>query len=324
MVTFREQNLLEEDAFLWPAARYDAIFCRNVIMYFTPGAMRDIVQRIGRSLLPGGFLFLGHAETLRGLSQDFHLCHTHDTFYYQKRGAVSVETGDSAWSSRASDSAAGVLPAVIDGSASWIETIQHATERIAELVKVPARGHAQEPPGTSAATPPAIRPWDLGNIFEAMRSERFSDALELLSALPAESCGDADALLLRAVLLANSGELVAAEAACWQLLALDELNAGAHYVIALCREHAADSAGATEHDRTAIYLDGAFAMPHLHLGLMARRAGDDATARHELSQALVLLAREDASRLLLFGGGFARDTLVTLCRTELRALGGDR
>ncbi len=64
-------------------------------------------------------------------------------------------------------------------------------------------------------------------------------------------------------------------------------------------------------------------MPHLHMGLAARRAGDDATAKHELSLALVLLAREDASRLLLFGGGFSRDTLAALCRTELRVAGGD-
>ena len=157
-----------------------------------------------------------------------------------------------------------------------------------------------------------------------MRRERFADALELLSALPPESHAEPDALLLRAVLLANSGKLEEAETSCGRLLALDELNAGAHYVMALCREHAADAAGAIEHDRTAIYLDAGFAMPHLHLGLMARRAGDDAAARLELSLALVLLAREDASRLLLFGGGFSRDTLVALCRAELRAVGGDR
>jgi chemotaxis protein methyltransferase CheR len=71
----------------------------------------------------------------------------------------------------------------------------------------------------------------------------------------------------------------------------------------------------------AAYLDPGFAMPRLHLGLLARRAGNDVAARRELGQALVLLQREDASRLLLFGGGFSRDTLMALCRTELLRCG---
>jgi chemotaxis protein methyltransferase CheR len=56
---------------------------------------------------------------------------------------------------------------------------------------------------------------------------------------------------------------------------------------------------------------------------MARRSGDAASARRDLGQALILLAREDASRLLLFGGGFSRKTLLQLSQTELRAAGGE-
>jgi chemotaxis protein methyltransferase CheR len=63
-------------------------------------------------------------------------------------------------------------------------------------------------------------------------------------------------------------------------------------------------------------------MPRLHLGLMARRAGDREGARRELGQALLLLKREDASRLLLFGGGFGREALIALCRAELLPAGG--
>ena len=92
--------------------------------------------------------------------------------------------------------------------------------------------------------------------------------------------------------------------------------------MALCREHHGDANGAIEHGKTAIYLDPGFAMPHLHLGILAKRSGDHATAQHELGQALVLLASEDASRILLFGGGFSREALLQLCRTQLLAAGG--
>ena len=83
-----------------------------------------------------------------------------------------------------------------------------------------------------------------------------------------------------------------------------------------------DSRAAVDHNQAAAYLDPGFAMPHVHLALVARRAGDLETARRELEQAWVLLPREDSARILLFGGGFSRRALVELCRAELTACGG--
>jgi chemotaxis protein methyltransferase CheR len=225
---------------------------------------------------------------------------------------------------RPADAVAHALPGVLEAATSWVDAIQQASERIAELARAPVEDGRATAAANVAGGAPAARSWDLGLVLEAMRQEKFSDALAVLCALPPESQGDPDALLLRAVLLTNAGRLREAEEVCERLLTLDELNAGAHYVMALCREHAQDSAKAVEHGQTAAYLDPAFAMPRLHLGLMARRSGDEVTALRELSHALILLGREDASRLLLFGGGFSRDALLALCRSELLAAGDER
>ncbi|MGC1490386.1 MAG: tetratricopeptide repeat protein, partial [Candidatus Acidiferrum sp.] len=163
---------------------------------------------------------------------------------------------------------------------------------------------------------------DCTRAIDLLRREQFSEAMGLVRSLPAESNSDPDTQLLFAVLLTNQGDLQEAERVCQHIFKLDELNAGAHYLMALCREHAGDQAAAIRHDRTAAYLDSSFAMPHLHLGLVAKRSADIETARRELGQALPLLSREDASRILFFGGGFTRDALVELCRAELRACGG--
>src|SRR5258708_6027394 len=85
MVRFEERNLIDEDAPFWHPNAFDVVFCRNVTMYLTFESTRSVIARISQSLSPGGFLFMGHAETLRGLSQDFHLLHTHEAFYYQRR-----------------------------------------------------------------------------------------------------------------------------------------------------------------------------------------------------------------------------------------------
>jgi chemotaxis protein methyltransferase CheR len=302
MVSFEEANLVDEDAALWAEARYDVVFCRNVLMYLEPSAVEAIVARIGRALVPGGYLFLGHAETLRGVTSAFHLCHTHDTFYYRRRSAAAERAqGD------------GAPPATLDGT--WFDHIQRAATRIEALA-----GGAR-PSTAPAVRPPAARA-DLGQVVEAMRQERFADGLALLGPLSAEREAAPDELLVRAVLLVNAGRLDEAQAACVRLIAADELNAGAHYVMALCHEQRGDRAAAIEHGKTAAYLDAGFAMPRLHLGLMARRAGDAGTAQRELGAALALFAREDAGRLLLFGGGFSRESLIALCRAELRGIGG--
>jgi chemotaxis protein methyltransferase CheR len=329
-VTFQQVNLAKENAGLWPPQRYDVIFCRNVLMYFTPDSAQALVARLTRSLAPGGHLFLGHAETLRGLSNDYHLRHTHGAFYYQRKYAQRDERGGDC-----EDTLNGVSQGKLAGpffagpvasapepgwTKTWLETIQSASECIQALTERPAakpvlRGHG----GASGAAKTAVQ---LPVVLELLKNERFADALDLLARLPADSEQDADVLLLRAALLTHSGQLGAAEKASAQLLERDELNTGAHYLLALCRESAGDRQGALDHDQAAIYLDSGFAMPRLHLGLMAKRARDWEGARRELRQALLLLKREDASRLLLFGGGFGREALIALCDAELKSAGG--
>ena len=340
MVTFEERNLIEEDPAFWHRARFDVIFCRNVTMYFTVEAARTVVNRMGESLCPGGFLFLGHAETLRGISQDFHLRHTHQTFYYQrKEGHETNFEGAVPESSAALRSSWPGVSVPEPPSNSWFDIIRRASERIVTLTDTSslagvAPAKPPSPPSQPMAQPEAPvetgaaavsrrgKALDRTAAIALMQEERFGEAIAILRGLPAASNADADVQLLLAALLTNSGDLAEAEKICTCLLDLDELNAGAHYLTALCREHAGDPDSAAEHDRAAIYLDSSFAMPHLHLGLIAKRSRDGLTAGRELGEALALLLREDAARILLFGGGFTRDALAEFCRAELRASGG--
>ena len=319
-VRFEQHNLAEEDHELWQPGAFDAIFCRNVIMYFTEEAGKTLVARITRALAPGGYLFLGHAETLRGLSHDFHLHHTHGTFYYRrKEGSDQPTRSLSPAAATPSTLVSTSLATIVDEASTWVDVICNATERIQALTAAP-KPHSL--PGRAAPALHAGPRWDLCIPLDLLRTEHYAEALDVVQGLPLESAYDPDVLLLQAVLLAHSGRLAPAEEVCRRLLKIDELNSGAHYVLALCREGARDQSAAANHDQVAVYLDPAFAMPRLHLGLLARRAGDSDNARRELGQALALLQREDASRLLLFGGGFNREALLGLCRAELIACGG--
>ncbi|MBI4869747.1 MAG: methyltransferase domain-containing protein [Candidatus Wallbacteria bacterium] len=323
VVEFQEANLLDGEAAFWKPSAFDIVFCRNVLMYLTPGAAKAVVDRLTESLAPGGYLFLGDAETLRGLSHAFQLCHARDAFFYRKRsetfGPADMPAETTAPPVGQLDPSPGgngmggahwrPPPAAMD--AGWIEAIRESSDRIEQLSVRPA-----------AVDQPVQTPrQELDAAARLLEQERYSDALELLGTLPPERGDDPEALLLQGVLLAHRNRLSDAEAVCRRLLARDDLNAGAHFLMALCREGAGDLATAAEHDEAAIYLDPGFAMPQLHLGRLARRSGELDRARRSLEQALELLAREDSSRILLFGGGFGRDALTQVCRAELRACG---
>jgi len=321
MVTFRAHNLAESDPLFFRALACDVIFCRNVVMYFTPEAARGVVGRLTEALLPAGFLFLGHAETLRWLPHDYQLCHTHGTFYYQRRDGHAAPPLETLPVSAARER--DVPPAVVADASSWFDAITQATRRVTELTSHPS---PPPPAGRASDASPSVlrepRHRALGSVLELMRRERFAEARGLLETLPPDESLHPDALLLSAVLFTNEGRIAEAERACESLLRMDELHAGAHYLAALCREQAGDDVGAAAHDRIAVHLEPTFAMPHLHAGLLAKRQGDGLVARRELGQALILLEREDSSHLVLFGGGFSRDALAALCRAGLAKLGG--
>jgi len=321
MVSFEERNLAAvEDGCFPNASEFDIILFRNVLMYLVPSAALQVIARITRVLAPDGYLFLGYAETLRGLSHQFQLRHTHDSFYYQK-----CETGNELCPAHAEPRLPVIPPeAAATADLSWVEPVLSTCRRIDRLAQLSLSRPDPAHPGLPCAMvlrPPG-RPLELGPAFDLLRQERFREALELLPRLPPGTTADPDTQLLRAVLLAHGGDLETAEGICRQSLGADDLNASAHYLMALCREHAGDATSAMEHDQAAIYLDATFAMPHLHRGRLAKRVSDWITARYELQRAATLLRWEDAPRILLFGGGFSREALVAISLAELQACGG--
>jgi chemotaxis protein methyltransferase CheR len=64
--------------------RVDAIFCRNVLIYFDMRSKRRVIDNLYERLVPGGFLLLGHSESLLNLSTAFELVHLKEDLVYRK------------------------------------------------------------------------------------------------------------------------------------------------------------------------------------------------------------------------------------------------
>jgi len=68
MVHFKRLNLLEQ----WPMkGKFDVIFCRNVVIYFNRETQKKLFNRFADCLPVGGYLFIGHSESLNGLTDRF-------------------------------------------------------------------------------------------------------------------------------------------------------------------------------------------------------------------------------------------------------------
>jgi chemotaxis protein methyltransferase CheR len=70
-VTYRQLNLLEgEPPFQNP---FNLIFCRNVMIYFDRPTQEELIAKLARRLVPGGYLFVGHSESLTGIKHSLQL-----------------------------------------------------------------------------------------------------------------------------------------------------------------------------------------------------------------------------------------------------------
>jgi chemotaxis protein methyltransferase CheR len=70
LIAFRRLNLMDP----WPFhGKFDAIFCRNVMIYFDNATKTALIDRFIQSIKPGGFLYIGHSESFHGTHPELQL-----------------------------------------------------------------------------------------------------------------------------------------------------------------------------------------------------------------------------------------------------------
>ena len=65
-------------------SKFDLIFCRNVLIYFDAEGKKKVIKKFYELLNPGGYLFIGHSESLHGISDSFKLVHFEKALAYRK------------------------------------------------------------------------------------------------------------------------------------------------------------------------------------------------------------------------------------------------
>jgi len=92
IIRFERVNL-SEDSKMTFLKGYDVIFCCNVLIYFDLNSKRKVTQHFYSNLVPGGYLFLGHAESLYQVDERFRLLHFPGALGYLKPSGLAAIGG---------------------------------------------------------------------------------------------------------------------------------------------------------------------------------------------------------------------------------------
>ncbi len=305
-VDFRYQNLIKEPSPTALMGNWDVIFCRNVTIYFRIESTRRVVENLFESLNPGGYLFIGHSETLTGITDRFETVEVGGVFLHRKPAPAPV-TGVS-------------LPETVDGHNSGRD------------VRAPREaGHPEQRPARLPRVLPAEqrRPVDVAMLLETAREAsgdgRPHEVLEVTRELFALESENAEAHLLAARAYADNGDFDEAFASTQEALRIEPSRASARYMLGLIHLRSGRPEAAIAEFRRTVYADDDFALAHLNLGNLFRSRNDLRQACHAYESAVRALERSPDGPWSAFLGGFDPDLLLVTCRRtldECRRLGG--
>jgi chemotaxis protein methyltransferase CheR len=309
LVDFGYHNLIKEPYPLSLMGNWDVIFCRNVTIYFRLESTRRVVRNFFDSLNEGGYLFIGHSETLTSISEDFEAIDMGGVFLYRKPKSRRL------FSFGAQAARPQMSPAPRPAPAS--------TDPAEGGAKGGARAAAAEARAAAAATPAPETPEDVGvgGMFEQARTRlkegRPAEVIELVERILVEDPNNADAHLLSAYVHADSGEYDDALAACQRALAINPLLPAARYILGIIYQRQGDALRAVSEFKKTIYIDADFALAHLNLANIYKAQRKWAAAAKEYENALRAMYKSPNGAWMEFAGGFQADLLVKTCERSL-------
>ena len=239
LVDFRHQNLVTDPVPFGADERVDLVLCRNVTIYFSRATTRELMRRLHACLRDGGYLFLGHSETLWQVSQDFRL--------------VPLGTGDdAAFVYRRLDERTGNRRAVLP---------DRRTQDVGPPQKVERRVRSRRTPPI-VAVPPARAAGSVPAVRAALAEGQYDEAVRLADELIASAPLDPAGFYLRGLALVTAGRDVDALVDLRKAVYLDPGSGLAHFLLAGTLERLDDRAAAARE-----YLAAA--------DTLGRRPGDD-------------------------------------------------
>ncbi len=264
----------------------DVIFCRNVLMYFAANRAREVVQKLYRSLVSGGWLVVSAVETSSTLFSSFSAIQLPEVVLYRK--IVGAERGSVVMGHQAP------VFATQPDTLPFQAPLQRPEPAIAEPQRFAPQGGAPQQLGVEAM--PGIREG------------------------PAPNHEDGHALMANARRYANEGRLADAVEWCEKAIAADKMNPAHHYLLATVQQEQGQTEAAAQSLMRALYLDPNFVLAHFGLANIELARGRRSAARRDFANALATLRAHAHDEILPESEGLTAGRLAEIITSVLASL----
>ncbi|MHB1567279.1 MAG: CheR family methyltransferase [Acidiferrobacter sp.] len=270
-VTFSYLNLAEDvyPSLLNGTNAIDIIFCRNVLMYFSPEQTQKVIGKLCRCLADDGWLVVSPSEASQRLFAGLTTVNYPGAIFFRKSAQGLGLAGTAA--------ASGVTSPTVDAFSPPAAVTRSPLPR-RTTARHASRAHKSVFHDLLCE---ADRLCDQGHYHEAIAA---------LQTAQAQSPANAMIMTRLAKVLANRGRLAEAIAWCEQAIAADTLDPAVHYLFAIILQEQGQDVDAAAAFRRALYLDPDFVLAHFALGNWARRQGQYQESRRHFAHALAVLA----------------------------------
>jgi chemotaxis protein methyltransferase CheR len=277
MVSFAHLNLVED---VYPSLAngtnaMDVIFCRNVLMYFSPRQLGKVIQKLYRAQADGGWLVVSPSESSHLFYRPYITINFPGVILYRRSSAEAASTG---------------APLVENESLASEQPCQaESVAAIPEIESEPQEERHKSGDSVQQSETFDQSPTSYSEAATLYEHGKYAEATEKLVELASGQSPQPQVFSLLAHALANQGKLAEALDWCDQGIAADKLNPSAYYLRAIVLEEQGAVENAMDSLQRALYLKQDFVLAHFALANLARRGGKTKTADKHLVNALELL-----------------------------------
>jgi chemotaxis protein methyltransferase CheR len=299
MVKFAYINLAEDPypSLLNETNAIDVIFCRNLLMYFTPDRAKSAIEHFHRCLVEGGWFMVSPCDVYNPGSAGFKNLNYPEAVVFCKREPAVLKMETRKWEIPIAD--------ILNLEPPLPYPQNKVAEKSMDTTPLPIH------------PPPMIQdepdPYEKAQAL--YKQGLYAEADDMLTNLIARNPNDMRSTVLLCRIYANEGKLGEALHLSEQAIAADKLNVELHFLRAVILQEQGMINEAMESLQRTLYLDQNMVLAHFTLGNLSLKQGKNKEARHHFNNALELLSRYHPDDIVPESDGLLAGRLMEIIRS---------